>query len=369
MQFRMVTVRRRGLDANVPRKAPGARPSGFDSQGDVGSRLLRNARAVLADEHASRESSTRRAKSAVVLILQARRNLERACGSNSRPEDFPARIADVRSLIAEACSLSEEVALASASLQRDGRYSIRHAVNVAIACHVVGRIIPLGESLLTSTICAALTMNIGMLQLQDTLHSQLEPLTDGQRKAVREHPATSEALLRSLGVDDEVWLNAVLCHHSALDTNIDVLSSDPEQEAHLAAELICLADVYCARISDRLYRRAVGPSTVLKTFLLERDSQDRSGLTNHFIKAFGAFPPGTAVQLANREIAVVTGRGSKPTSPRVSAVIDPDGMPRSFPTERDTAKPQFAVRKVLEWSALGTTPSMEALWGPVAAMI
>src|SRR5690606_5870769 len=60
---------------------------------------------------------------------------------------------------------------------------------------------------------AALSMNIAMTELQDQLAQQTYPLTAQQIAAVEDHAGRSEALLRSLGVADPLWLEAVRWHH------------------------------------------------------------------------------------------------------------------------------------------------------------
>jgi HD-GYP domain-containing protein (c-di-GMP phosphodiesterase class II) len=307
-----------------------------------------------------------RSTSAVALILEARRQLEVVCSRNASG-GFKQQILEVRRLIAEACSLSQEVSLATALLHRQGRYSIRHSVDVAVACQVVGTNLQVGEPDLTSIVAAALTMNINMLELQDTLELQHAPLTGAQREHVQQHPAKGEAYLRELGVDDEVWLHAVLCHHEAID---GTGYGRPEKggEVPIPAQFISLADVYCARISSRATRRAMRPSAVLKALFLDQGKKVRSGLASQFIKAVGVFPPGTPVRLQNGEIAVVTRRGDSTSQPEVCAVVRSGGTPHLSPVARDTSQPQFAVREVLDWSALGAPPSMESVWGKVAAL-
>ena len=307
-----------------------------------------------------------RGTSAVALILEARRKLELACSFGSSKAPLKEQILEVRRLVAKACSLSQDVSLATAVLHRQGRYSIRHSVDVAVACQVVGNTIGLGEPDLASVVAAALTMNIGMLELQDTLQEQHEPLTDAQREKVQEHPARGAALLRDLGVDDEVWLHAVLCHHEAID-GTGYGRPDKGGEVPIPAQFISLADVYSARISSRVTRRALRPSTALKALFLDQGKKVRSGLASQFIKAVGVFPPGTPVRLENGEIAIVTRRGESASTPQVCAVVRTGGTPHLTPAPRDTSNPLYAVREVLDWSNLGAPPSMESVWGKVAA--
>ena len=314
-------------------------------------------------DEAAPEPVVPRGTSAVALVLDARRQLESSCSFAVPDKSFKERILDVRRLIAEACTLSEEVSLATGLLHREGRYSIRHSVDVAVACQVVGSTIGLGEPNLTSIVAAALTMNISMLKLQDTLQEQHEPLTDSQREKVQAHPAKGEALLRELGVRDEVWLHAVLCHHEAIDGS-GYGRRQKGAEVPVPAQFVSLADAYCARISTRAARRALRPSTALKALFLDQNKNVRDGLASQFIKAVGVFPPGTPVRLHSGEIGIVTRRGESASTPEVCAV----GTPHLEPVLRDTSDPLYTVIEVLDWSNLVVPPSMQSVWGEVAAL-
>jgi len=119
--------------------------------------------------------------------------------------------------IQECCALDSDAALAHILVSESVRYSSRHPGNVAIlVTHLLSRL-QHDEARAASAAAAALTMNLGMGQLQDSLHRQQEPLTSEQREAVRLHPNASAQALRRHGVDDPVWLQAVEQHHEARD--------------------------------------------------------------------------------------------------------------------------------------------------------
>jgi HD-GYP domain-containing protein (c-di-GMP phosphodiesterase class II) len=305
--------------------------------------------------------------SAVSLILDARRRLQLLSSANGSKQDFVQQVLGIRMLIAQACCLSQDAALATALLARVGRYSIRHSLDVAITCHIVGNSLGMDEPELTSTIAAALTMNLSILQLQDDLQAQKEPLSDAQRAIIQRHPEESAALLRALDVTDETWLHVVLSHHEAIDGSGYRLGKKGD-EIPLPSQLVSLGDVYCARISSREYRRALRPNAALKALFLDQGKKVRDGLASQFIKAIGVFPAGTPVRLDNGEIAVVTQRGETASTPHVCSVIGPRGMPLHPPIKRDTSLATYGVREVVEWAELGATPSMQALWGKVAAI-
>ena len=126
--------------------------------------------------------------SAVSSIMDARRRLERLCGPNSRTDDFTYQITCIRALVAEACRLSPDAAVGTLLLARHGRYSIRHSLDVAVVSHIVGVALEIREPDLSSAIAAALTMNFSILELQDVLQAQKEPLTEEQREVIKGHP-------------------------------------------------------------------------------------------------------------------------------------------------------------------------------------
>ena len=304
--------------------------------------------------------------SAVALILDARERLERACSAQMHPDEFPDRILAIRHLIARACELSAEASLAMSLLARTGRYSIRHSVDAAVACHVVGQALGISDDELTWAVAAALTMNLSMLQLQDVLQSQHTPLTPLQREAVRGHPEASAALLSKLGVTERLWLDTVASHHEVVDGS--GYKGAKGDEIPTPAQLVSLADIYCARISSRSYRAPLTPHAALRALFAEQGKKVREELAGAFIRAVGVFPAGTPVRLGSGELAVVTGRGAGVKTPEVLAIKDARGMPLLRPVKRDTSDPAFAVREVVNWSELGAPPSMQTLWGKVAAV-
>ncbi|MGZ3240351.1 MAG: HD domain-containing phosphohydrolase, partial [Burkholderiaceae bacterium] len=83
-----------------------------------------------------------------------------------------------------------------------GDYTHYHPVKTAVLCLLLGRLLKVDTANLETIVCAALTMNIGMLRLQQTLYHQQTPLTAEQQTEIRGHPARSVELLQSFGVND-----------------------------------------------------------------------------------------------------------------------------------------------------------------------
>jgi hypothetical protein len=304
----------------------------------------------------------------VSLVLEARRQLQTLCAPGTPKEGFSAKIFAIRELVRQACELDQDAALAMTLLEREGRYSIRHSVDTAIAVQVVGTTLKMTEPELSSVVAAALTMNVSILRLQDVLQSQKEPLTEVQRETIRRHPEESVKLLREYGVTDELWLGAMLSHHEAIDGS-GYRQGRKGDDIPLPAQLVSLADIYCARISSRDYRAPLRPNAALRALFLDQGKKVRDGLASLFIKAIGVFPPGTAVRLENGELAVVVRRGESASTPHVASIIGPRGMPLAQPLKRDTSCPTYGVREVVEATELGAAPSIQLLWADTSPVL
>lgn len=234
------------------------------------------------------------------------------------------------------------LALIFLSGQQPHQYSATHAMLVACAGMLTARqtlrwpdaqVLRLGQ--------AALTMNVAMAELQDTLARQTEALHAGQLQAIQEHARQSEALLRRCGVDDAAWLQAVRQHHQL---GSGALGAQPVAEQ--MARLIQRADVFGARISPRATRRAMPVTAAVQaSYYNEQREVDEAGAA--LLRTLGIYPPGAFVRLASDEVAVVLRRGASATTPRVAVVIGRSGMPTGEPIPRDTSQPAHKITATL----------------------
>ena len=276
--------------------------------------------------------------------------------------DFPGQVLDIAALIQTAVATSPDVVMATVVLRRGGHYAVRHAVNTACVVAIVLQSMGPDAPADRSAVAAALTMNIGILELQDALARQAQPLTPSQRARIERHPLDSVDRLRRLGVQDETWLRGVQEHHEAIDGG-----GYPHRlrgpRVSQAAQLIGLSDMFCARVSERGYRRAASAKIVLRDVLVERGRSYDALLAAYLIKALGVYPIGTVVRLANGVIGVVSARSEQVDAPRVHGLLAPDGSPLVPPVVYDTTQGEQAIHSTLAPAELGIQIDMEAIWG------
>lgn len=285
---------------------------------------------------------------------------------HSAPELFATRIIEIARMVHKACKQNRDIALAWIVLKQDNRYSITHSLDTAIITEVVATGLGHDPEYRQHCVCAALTMNLSMLELQDQLQKQIEDLNEEQRSRVRSHPRESMELLKAAGVSEQVWLDIVLHHHEQADGNgyPDGLLFESISEA---AKLVQLADLYCARVSPRAYRASVQSNIALRDIFLERGKAVDPLIAAHFIKEIGIYPPGTVVKLTSGEIGIVSHQAGKSNAPVVHALVGPRGAPLATALRRDSSLEQYSIRDVIDARKLGLRVNMVTIWGKEAA--
>ena len=217
-------------------------------------------------------------------------------------------------------------------------YSATHAMLVSVMCGLAAREVLNWPSEIEAMVCkAALTMNVGMTELQDRLAMQSEPVTAVQRKAIEEHPNRSVERLMAMGVTDAIWLQAVAQHHT--QTPGPLRTRAP---AERLARLIQRADMFAARLAPRASRVPVAPAAAMQACYFDENRQiDEAGAA--LIKAVGIYQPGSFVRLTTEEIGVVVKRGHNTATPRVAVLINRNGMPTMEPMVRDTSLRDYKI--------------------------
>lgn len=259
------------------------------------------------------------------------------------------------------CAADADAALAAIHLDRDGRYTVRHLIHTALLVELVAFRLGYTPDRRHVLVCAALTANVGMLELQERLLQQ-GAITPEQRREIDMHPERGVGLLRAAGVTDPMWLESVLQHHERMDGSGYPRGLQGEGIG-AGARLIALADIYHAKVSDRLYRPAMAPTDALRQVFLGQGRDVDQTLANLFIKELGVFPPGGFVRLANGELALVTHRGHDGLSPRVASLLTPRGAPYARPLPRDTGTRDCAIRETALRDESMLLADVLPLWG------
>ncbi|WP_207060810.1 HD-GYP domain-containing protein [Motiliproteus sp. SC1-56] len=247
-----------------------------------------------------------------------------------------------------ACKQHKDGLLAALQLNRNPQYQHVKELFVGVLCEQLGQQAGLSPSARLLLICAALTQDIAMLDLQDNkLDRQATGLTEGQRAMIRKHPTGGRRILERAGVKDAVWLEAVEQHHERPDGK-GYPQGLAGSEIALSARILTVADVYVAMVRPRGDRPALSPREAIKNIFRMRDEQVDADIARSLADTLGMHPPGSWVRLINDEVGVVTGAGTGHPFPEVAVILSSDGEHLAEPELRDTGIRRFTVAEMVK---------------------
>ena len=289
-------------------------------------------------------------------------NLAGALAGVKNTHDFGSRIGMLERQISELLAENANGAqflLFNRAVTHFGDYSVLHSLLCATLVNMLSGQFGLTEDQRRSLVCAALTMNVAMTQLQDQLALQKSAPDVFQRRSIESHAADGKRKLEEVGVTDKDWLTIVALHHVALG-NTDGFSEWPVLKRMV--KILQTVDRYTAAMSPRKSRAGRTARDSVRTVVI----QDAAG-TKHdevgtaLVSVLGLCPPGSFVKLANGETAVVMRRGDKPAEPWVASVLNRQDQAIAEPSLRDTSREIFAVQTTLSATAVRVNLNLELM--------
>jgi hypothetical protein len=278
--------------------------------------------------------------------------------------DVPGALHAVRDAAAELQrlgALDPDAMLAVPLLLEGGGYGTRHAIGTAVIADALLARLGASAPRRRSAVLAALTMNVGMLELQERLWAHAGHLDAAQRHEVLGHPEHGVALLRAAGVDDPLWLAAVVQHHEHADGTgyparlaADVLS--------IEAQALMVADRWCAWVAPRAYRPGAPPDAALRLLHGKLAAECVAPLADALVDVVGPTPPGTAVRLASGELGLVFRRGRDPRAPLVLAFRSAIGAVHADGVRRATTEPRLRIEGCIPIRELGVPVDPARIW-------
>ena len=226
-------------------------------------------------------------------------------------------------------------------LRQDDRrvalYSLTHALHTATVALLTARQLGWAPETQRCAVLAALTMNLGIVELQARMAEQNEPPNQRQMAQIRAHPMQSALLLRNAGVQDAVWLTAVEQHHEragGAGYPQGLMAVEP------VGHLLRAADVFTAKISPRRVRVPLSPQVAARQLFQEEQG---GAIAAGLIRAVGVYPPGNFVTLKNGDTGIVLHRAVPERAIVVVSLFSAQGKPVPGSPRRDTAQPEFAI--------------------------
>ncbi|GIW05635.1 MAG: phosphodiesterase [Dehalococcoidia bacterium] len=290
------------------------------------------------------------------LVREAEKLLERL------HEDIEAIVADVS---------SGPVAERLGALGRHHEHSFNHSVDVAIVSAVIARKLYFDVSATRSLVLGALVHDIGKTRVPVEILDKPGPLNEEEWAVMRQHPIWGAEILRAWPLDDGVPATVALQHHEQQGgfgypfgrrgTNRIYREAeahfDPSR-IHLAAEVVAVASVYVALISDQPYRPALDLHLAVPILRERAGPHLNRQIVEALLSLVPSFPLGTPVRIVGgayhgHKGVVVRIEDAHPSRPVVRLLTDRWGQ-RIRPVELDTSADDEAEVRADLGSALET---------------
>jgi HD-GYP domain-containing protein (c-di-GMP phosphodiesterase class II) len=232
------------------------------------------------------------------------------------------------------------------------KYSSHHSLLVMLVCEQAAKVLGWDSAAVRSLGCAALSMNVAMVVLQDHLAASDTPITAAMRQQIQGHAEQGANLLREAGLDDALWIEAVRLHHDGSEGQTPLAELPQPRQL---ARLLRRADIFTAKISRRRTRAPMSPVQAAREACLGAGGvPDEVG--GALLRATGLYPPGSFVELANGERGIVVARGRRANLPWVASLVAPTGLALGEPALRDTIEARFAVRSAVPSAQVKVRP-------------
>ncbi len=184
-------------------------------------------------------------------------------------------------------------------------YTYYHSVNVSVLSTVVGVAIGMNQKDLFALGLAALLHDLGKVFLDKNTINKPGQFSEQELYDVQRHSELGYSYLRSMFDVPVKSSLGVLHHHERYDG-----SGYPKGlkggEISLFGRIIAVADVFDALVSDRPYRKALLPSDAMEHIMGSGGIHFDPDITRIFSMKVAPYPLGTAVELSNGCVGLVT---------------------------------------------------------------
>lgn len=234
-------------------------------------------------------------------------------------------------------------------LRSQDDYTFAHSVNVCVLALMTGITLGYPKERLMVLGVGALLHDLGKVRIPDAILNKPSNLTPEEYIVMQKHTIFGfELIMQSQELSEEHALIALQHHESYDGTGYPMGVKD--KDFHELAQVVAIADKFDALTANRVYRKAYPAHEAYEMCAASGNYWFKDHIVKAFLHNIAAYPPGTLVELSNKQIAVVldTPKGLS-RFPRVRILLDQQH--RALTTPRDISlldEPGLSVIRVLE---------------------
>ena len=177
-------------------------------------------------------------------------------------------------------------------------------LKVAVYMMTLGRHLGFSRNQLSELGFIGLLLDIGKLELPDSLLDKPAKLSEEEQHLMRTHVSTGLDILSSRASLSDNVLSGIGEHHERLDGS-GYPSGLSASDISIFGKISAIADSFSAMTSARPYGITRSSFDAMKELFKMAGQQLHAPLVEEFVQAIGIFPVGSMIELSSGEIAIV----------------------------------------------------------------
>lgn len=204
-------------------------------------------------------------------------------------------------------------------------YLYGHSVNVCVLAVMTGITMGYRQDRLEELAVGALLHDLGKSMVPLEILNKRGKLSAEEFEEIKKHPDHSLQILRKKGEISSVSRAIAYQHHERY--NGDGYPRGIKKDEFIEpAQIVGMVDVYDAITSERVYKKALPAFEAYEMLSASGDHYFKYDIVKKFLSQVAVYPSGSLVTLSTGQVGIVVENDkSYPLSPKVRAILEPDG--------------------------------------------
>lgn len=221
---------------------------------------------------------------------------------------------------------NQDASLWLTRIQDKDASTAQHSMNVSAFSIILGKAMELTPSELEDLGVCGMLHDVGKTKISSDILEKAGPLTPAETAEMQMHTTYGRDIL--LNTQDMISgaADVAYTHHEQPDGR-GFPNQLTGESIPLYAKIVAIAEAYDNMTMNQAYRSSLPPSQALQELYAKRGKQFDEELVVLFIDSIGIFPPGSIVEMVNKEIGIVLANTKDKLRPRVIMILDQSGEP------------------------------------------
>lgn len=211
-------------------------------------------------------------------------------------------------------------------IQAKHEATAQHSLNVAALSIIIAKSMNLTNRELEDVGVCGMLHDVGKTSVSSEVLNKPGPLTEEEMAEMQRHTRYGRDILLSTKSVMSGAADVAHSHHERPD-GMGYPRRLPDDSIPMFAKIVAIAEAYDTMTINQPYRAAFSPSDAIQELYAQRGKQFDEDLVVRFIDSVGIFPPGSIVEMVNKEVGIVLSNTSDKLRPRVIMILDAAGEP------------------------------------------